>query len=84
MGEVLLLRNSHFFDQSCFWNDLLMISEGFRDHFGSQHGTEMASEIDQKNNGFLDRPWKGFGPPREAWARLRGEGRGPRRGVGER
>ena len=24
--EVISFRNSHFFDQSCFWNDLLMIS----------------------------------------------------------
>ena len=61
-----------------------MILGGFGDHFGSQNGTEMASEIDQKNNGFLDRFWKGSGPPKEARAGLYREGGGPRRGVGER
>ena len=61
-----------------------MILGGFGNHCGSQNGTKMASKIDLKNDGFLDRSWKGFGPPREARAGLGGEGRDPRRGVGER
>ena len=61
-----------------------MIFGGFGDHFGSQNGTEMASEIDQKNNGFLDRFWKGSGPPKEARADLSREGGRPPRCVGER
>ena len=30
----------------------------------------MASKIQQKNNGFLDRFWKGSGPPKKARPRL--------------
>ena len=58
-----------------------MILGGFGDNFGSQNGTKMASKIDQKTDGFWDRSWKGFGPPREAWAGLSREGGRPRRGL---
>ena len=57
---------------------------GFGNDFGSQNGTKMGSKIDRNFDGFLDRSWKGFGAPREARAGLKGEGRDPRRGVGER
>ena len=51
VGEVLFFRNSHVFDQICFWTDFYMILEGLGDHFGSQNGTKMASKIDLKNLG---------------------------------
>ena len=65
-----------------------MILGGFGDHFGSQNGTEMASEIDQKNNGFLDRFWKGSGPRsgprgRETTERGRGEVNLSPKGIGD-
>ena len=41
------------------------------DHFGSQNHLKMVSKIDQKIDGFLDRSWKGSGPPKEARARLK-------------
>ena len=84
VGEVLFFRNSRFSCQILFWIDFLMILGGFGRHFGSQNGVKLDSKIDQKIDGFWDRSWKGFGPPREARPRLRGEGRDPRRGVGER
>ena len=61
-----------------------MFLDGFGSDFGSKNGTKMGLEIDRNFDGFLDRSWKGFGSPREARARLGGEGTGPRRGVGER
>ena len=82
-GEVLFFINSHFFKQNRFWTDLWMILGGFGDHFGSQHRWKMASKMDQTIDWFLDRSWKGSGPPREARPRLSREGRGPRRGVGD-
>ena len=56
-----------------------MILGGLGDHFGSQNGTKMASKIDQKNNGFLDRSWKGSGLPK---SKPRG-GKSTERGRGE-
>ena len=61
-----------------------MILEGVGSHFGSQNRLKMASKIDQKIDGFLERSWKGSGPPKKARAGLDREGTGPRRGVGER
>ena len=58
-----------------------MIFGGFGDHFGSQNGTEMASEIDQKNNGFWDRFWKGSLPPKQAPRVLDTTDLDPRGGV---
>ena len=84
VGEVLFFRNSHFFDQSHIWTDFWMILGGFGDHFGSQNQLKMVSKIDQKIDGFLDRSWKGSGPPKEVRPGLYREGGGPRRGVGER
>jgi hypothetical protein len=40
-----------------------LIFDGFWSHFGSQNGAKMDSKIDQNNDGFLDRSWKGFGAP---------------------
>ena len=84
MGEVLFCRNSLIFENFRFGRDLGMILSRFGSHFGSQNAAKMASKIAQKIDGFLDRSWKGFGPPREARPRLDREGRGPRRGIGER
>ena len=61
-----------------------MFLDGFGSDFGSQNGTKMGLKIDRNFDGFLDRSWKGSGPPREARPGLSREGRGPRRGVGER
>ena len=41
-----------------------MILGGFGSHFGSQNGARMGSKTDQNIERFLDRSWKGAGPPK--------------------
>ena len=75
VGEVLFFRNSRFSCQILLWIDFRMIVGSFGSHFGSQNGAKMDSKIEQKNDGFLDRSWKGFGAPREARPGLKREGK---------
>ena len=41
VGEVLIFKKSHFFDQVWFGSDFCMIDGGFGDDFGSQNDAKM-------------------------------------------
>ena len=84
-GEVLFFRTSRFSDQNLFWicflNVFLMVLGRF---VGPKIAPKFVQKIDWCFYWFSDRSRKRSGPPREAHPRLDREGRGPRRGVGER
>ena len=69
--------------RASFFDDCLLIVGAFWNHFGSQNGTKMGLKIDQKNDGFLDRSWKGSGAATERIPIKNWPVQGPRGGVGE-
>ena len=49
-----------------FWIVFSSILGDFGSHFGRQNGSKMASRIDQKIDGFVDRSWRASGAPKGA------------------
>ena len=83
VGEVLFFRNSGFSCQIRFWVDFLLIFGSFGSHVGIQNGAKMASKIDQKIGGFLDRSLEGSGRQKGGTAPSYPPVLGPRGRVGK-